>query len=115
MSNPGSTTLLTTAAVAQFQHHKVQASATWAIADAKQHGYLLTVLSLRRAAVSHLPPFTPEPMPAPEPAPEREPEPLPDQDPEPRPEQEPLWSLPAAGFMPITVPAPGAAVAAALQ
>jgi hypothetical protein len=110
MSNPGFTTFLTTAAVARFQHPKVLASA-----DARQHGHLLTVQSPRRAAVSHLTPLTPEPMPAPEPAPERQPEPLPDQDPEPRPEQEPLWSLPAAGFMPITVPAPGAAVAPALQ
>lgn len=94
MSNLGTTTFLTTAAVARFPYHKVQASATWAIANAQQHGHWLTVQSLRSAAVSHLPPFTPEPMPAPEPTPERQPEPLPDRDPEPRPAQEPLWSLP---------------------
>jgi hypothetical protein len=89
MSNPGTATLPTTAAGAAAQGD----------------------------AVSHLPPLTPEPMPTPTPAsePEREPEPLPDHDPEPRPGQEPLWSLPATGFMPVTVPASGAAVAAALQ
>jgi hypothetical protein len=114
MSNPGTTTFLTTATVARL-HHKVQPNATWAIADAKQHRDLVPVQSLRSDVVSHLPPLTPEPMPQPEPTPEREPEPLPGQDPEPKPEQEPLWSLPPAGFRPTTEPAPSAAVAAALQ
>jgi hypothetical protein len=115
MSNPGTANLLTTAAVARLHLRKVQARALGAIADAKQPRDLLPVKSLRGDAVLHLPPLTPEPMPTPEPEPEREPEPLPDQDPEPRPGQEPLWSLPASGFMPVTVPAPGSAVAASLQ
>jgi hypothetical protein len=115
MRNPVTAAILTTTAVAQFHHHEVQMNATWAIAGAKQPRDLPPVQPLRRGPVSHLPPLTPEPTPAPEPEPAREPEPLPDQDPEPRPGQEPLWSLPATGFMPITVPAPGSAVAAALQ
>jgi hypothetical protein len=106
MSYPGTATFLTTAAVARFHFHKVQASAPWAVADTKQPCDLLPVQSFGDDAVSHLPPLTPEPTPEPEPEPEREPEPLPDQNPEPRPGQEPLWSLPATGFMPLTVAAP---------
>ena len=115
MSNPVTAAFLTTTPVARFHHHEVQSKATWAIAGAKQPRDLPPVQPLRRGPVSHLPPLTPEPMPAPEPEPAREPEPLPDQDPEPRPEREPLWSLLATGFMPCAVPAPGLAVAAALQ
>jgi hypothetical protein len=111
MSNPVTATFLTTTAVARFHHHEVQIKATWAIAGAKQPRDLPPVQLLGRGAVSHLPPLTPEPMPAPEPEPAREPEPLPDQDPEPRPGQEPLWSLLATGFMPITVAAPRSAIA----
>jgi hypothetical protein len=57
MSNPGTATFMTTAAVARFHHHKGQANATWAIADAKQHHDLLPVQPLRNDAVSYLPPL----------------------------------------------------------
>lgn len=110
MNNPVIAAFLTTTAVARFHDPQAQTKATWAIAGAKQPRGLPPVQPLMCGAVSHLPPLTPEPTPAPEPEPAREPEPLPDQDPEPRPGQEPLWSLLATGFMPITVATPKSAI-----